>query len=61
MVELEKLGGQNIKIRPLFGKFLALKMKGHLEPVLKNTLFYNAELHFLECYSLSKTSPKNHF
>ena len=34
IVELTKLGGQNFEIGPLFGKFLALKMKGQLEPLL---------------------------
>jgi hypothetical protein len=30
IVKLRKLGGQNFKLGPLFGKFLALKMKGQL-------------------------------
>ena len=38
IVELTKLGGQSFKLGPLFGKFLALKMEGNLEPVLKKTI-----------------------
>ncbi len=37
IVELT-VGRTEFWIRPLFGKFLALKMEGHLEPVLKNII-----------------------
>jgi hypothetical protein len=33
IVELTKLGGQNFKLGLYSEKYLALKMKGHLEPL----------------------------
>ena len=38
IVELTKLGGQNFKLGLLLGKFLALKMKGHLKPLSESII-----------------------